>query len=99
VEVQVEGSNCKWHIFNVWLDIIISTPQSFKPNATLEEDSNGRPLPMVNFPPKNLIPLQKQHPRSVGNQPFKRKSMTYSIILVEKDILVREGGILSTLMY
>ena len=30
---------------------------------------------------KNLIPLQKQHPRSVGNRPKKRKSMPYSIIL------------------
>lgn len=30
---------------------------------------------------KNLIPLQKQHPRSVGNRPKKRISMPYSIIL------------------
>ena len=30
---------------------------------------------------KNLIPLQKQHPGSVGNRPKKRKSMPYSIIL------------------
>lgn len=36
---------------------------------------------LLSYLSKNLIPLQKQHPRSVGNRPFKRKSMPYSIIL------------------
>lgn len=34
---------------------------------------------LLSYLSKNLIPLQKQHPRSVGNRP--RKSMPYSIIL------------------
>lgn len=48
VEVLVEGSNWKWPSSHVWQDIIISTPQSFKPNATLEDrvkwaaSSNGK---------------------------------------------------------
>jgi hypothetical protein len=36
---------------------------------------------LLSYLSKNLRPLQKQHPRSVGNRPFKRKSMPYSIIL------------------
>jgi hypothetical protein len=41
VEVLVEGSNWKWPSSHVWQDIIIP----------LKIESNGRPLPMVNFPP------------------------------------------------